>query len=117
LHIYERHWDLLDTASQVETADDDYDCGPVILEEDIGTYDALVQDCIRLMDGEHTFHSQWIKTVAYPIYRAYVEKGRRFEWINQIAAPDWRIACRDWSSRKLESTAEQDRYLATILKD
>jgi hypothetical protein len=116
LHIYERHWDLLDTASQVETTDDDYDCGPVILDDDEG-YQTLVNDCIRLMDGESTFVCSWIKYVAFPIYRAYVDKERRFEWIQKIQAPDWRIACRDWSSRKLESTAVQDKYLATILRD
>lgn len=104
LHIYERHWPLLDTISSVDTSDGDYDLGP-----ELGDYHELQNNCHLMVAGGYIPRpTPWVAGVAYPMMKAYTDKPRRMEWIEKIAAPDWREACREWTLRRLGSTDKEE---------
>ena len=47
-----------------------------------------------------TFDHHWLKNVAYPMREAYIQKKLRTEFIENILAEDWRIACQEWNERR-----------------
>jgi thymidylate synthase len=109
LHIYEHHWPLIEMAGSIEIQGLPED-RPYVLE-DGEKYESLVQDCRDLCDGtDGPFRTRWINEVAFPMYQAYLLRGRREEFINQITATDWREACHSWNSRKSPPTGELVRY-------
>ena len=104
LHIYERHWPLLDTINSIDITDADFALGP-----EVGDYRHLQDNCHTMVNGLYPYNSTpWINGVAYPIMKAYTDKKGRMEWIERIAAPDWREACREWTLRRLGSTDKEE---------
>lgn len=63
------------------------------------SYDDFRRDANQFVN-EGTLHTEWFKHVAYPIYRAYLDKDNRMNWIFSIDAPDWRTACQHWAERR-----------------
>lgn len=61
----------------------------------------LLRDCQDMIDmpNAECFSTKWMQNVAFPMYKAYLDKERRNEWIEKIAAEDWRLACQQWSDR------------------
>jgi len=62
-------------------------------------YETFMSECKGFLLGETTFKSEWLQHVAYPIQQAYLEKKRRWHWINEIIALDWHRVCEDWATR------------------
>lgn len=88
----------------------DVDYFPLIQEGE--KIEDLLRDCeIFVRDelsGYKEFKTEWIKTVAYPMlqsWEARVHKKDPFTYINQIAAKDWRLACKMWTERKIQLSA------------
>lgn len=61
-------------------------------------YRDFAQDCEALVDGESSFITYWMNNVGYPIHKAWFE--RTDSNLEQIATPDWRIACVEWVNRR-----------------
>jgi hypothetical protein len=108
MHVYKDREDvkrLWDTSVPV----DPYLLGlktyPLLQGEE--TVDQLLRDCEKLVSVNYTpptdyFDAEtlWMRRVAHPMFRAYLEKTRRQEWIDRIAADDWRVACQEWADRR-----------------
>lgn len=102
LHVYKDREDvrkLWNTSVPV----DEYRNGvkPYPLLQDGETVDDLLDDCVSMLDpSKKTFGTHWVAEVAWPMHQAYLDKSRRQEWIDKIAADDWRVACREWADRR-----------------
>lgn len=117
LHIYERHWPLLDTASSVNPHDEDFGCGPPILGADDGEdFTDFAEECEEFMhtDGQKRYDSVWLNTVAEPMRQAYLERSQAEWWIPKIMDPAWRKAGMEWLSRRSVSTGLQGQSVGTI---
>lgn len=64
------------------------------------TYEAFIRDAEDFVDSYPTLRTKWFQEVAWPMRAAYLDKVHRTEHIAKIAAPDWRIACQQWASRR-----------------
>jgi hypothetical protein len=62
-------------------------------------YETFMRECREFLLGATVFESEWLQHVAYPIQQAYLDKGRRWHWINEIIALDWHRVCEDWTTR------------------
>lgn len=62
-------------------------------------YQTFMLECEDFLQGATTFKSEWLQHVAYPIQQAYLDKKRRWHWINEIIALDWHRVCEDWATR------------------
>lgn len=78
-------------------------CNPFHLLTGGATFEDFQQDCKDLCNGRSPFLTEWGQHVAYPIHQAYLDRKNREEWINKIAAEDWRKACREWNERRLKN--------------
>lgn len=73
----------------------------------------LLEDCeIFVHDtiAEGIYKTKWMRKVAVPMLQAWVARrdGRiddLFAFIDRIEAKDWRLACRQWTERKIQSSA------------
>lgn len=100
LHIYERHWHLMDELAtpqwyDLRTTDDP--CLP--RETPVPVWSSrekdLTNECDRFIRGKST-GSRWLETVCRPVMEFYLDKERRDAWIEQIADPYWRRGCLNW---------------------
>ncbi len=67
------------------------------------------RDCKDLVMGPMTmYRSEWVQDVAYPMYMAYLHKEDREEWIDKIAAEDWRLATSEWNERRLKNHSKRN---------
>lgn len=79
---------------------------------------ADAEECV-LNGCNSEFQTRWFNTVIKPVMMAWedrkTKRGDGFNWINNIEADDWRIACRQWVERKLSSSisTEPSRMEAT----
>lgn len=72
-------------------------------------YDQVVAECERFVrspapDCEY-FVSEFMETVVKPMYTIWQRRSQRQEAINEcgtIRAGDWRIACEEWLTRRME---------------
>lgn len=107
LHIYERHWPLLDTASSVNVFDEDYGLGPPLLDGDNGeTYEDFREECAEFMlsDSQKRWNSKWLQNVAEPLKLAYQNRNHAPGHLTMCQDPAWRKASWEWLSRKSAST-------------
>lgn len=103
LHIYERHWHLLESRHSVPPFT--HECTVPILQGN-ESYGDLVEDCIGLIEGQdEEFRTQWIETVAFPAEIAWRRPGKRKEYLDLIADHIWKTAITDWYDRKQRSPA------------
>jgi len=73
----------------------------------------LFEDCeafVKLGLGYTDYKTVWIKTVAVPMLQAWEARvDKRFDdsymFIDRIKATDWRLACKQWTERKILSYA------------
>ena len=119
LHIYERHWHLMDYPSKIEIADEYVANAPPILADN-ERYKDLVLDCKNLVEGNDTiYHTSWIIRVAKPIY--YLWKFRKEntwrDYARLIGDENWKTNCQEWILRKYESTDEQEKFNGTTQSD
>jgi hypothetical protein len=70
---------------------------PVLQHDE--TYDGFTADAHLIVMGMAPKKTFWMKNVAWPIYQAWTSRKDT----DQILAPDWRIACEEWISRRLQS--------------
>ena len=63
------------------------------------TYQDFMAECEAFTLGCTTFDSEWLQCVALPIKNAYLDKEKRWHWINEIIAVDWHRVCFDWASQ------------------
>ncbi len=63
-------------------------------------FTTFMVECNLFFHGESNFSNEWLQYVAYPMKMAYLESKNREEWISQIAALDWKLACIEWSARR-----------------
>lgn len=106
LHMYTS----LDKFEQILATSVDVDRYPLTHEPILGngeTSHHFQVDCRKFMLGRFdTVRNTWLLSTAVPIYKAYMERkknpitGMGLLETNQIAAPDWRIACKEWIERK-----------------
>jgi hypothetical protein len=77
---------------------------PILKPEE--KYEDLVEDSYELTShGDMELRTRWMKEVAYPIYMAWQSYKQedyleRDEYLDTIAAEDWRIACKGWMTRR-----------------
>jgi thymidylate synthase len=90
----------------------DVDYFPLIQEGE--TVEQLLKDCeVFVRDEENgVYQTDWINQVAIPMISAWKARVHyskfpemTFQFIDQIAAKDWRLACRQWTERKIQSSA------------
>ena len=72
-----------------------------LLEEDEDWQD-FMSDAVTMVEGGLDFgwRTEWFRNVASPMHDAYLEKFHRDEMIQKITAPDWKLACSDWNTRR-----------------
>jgi hypothetical protein len=73
---------------------------PLLQEHE--TVEDLLSDCYLLATDRDTgyLRTQWALAVALPMMQAYLKPERRNEYIESIAASDWRLACQQWHDRR-----------------
>lgn len=86
----------------------DVDYFPLIQEGE--TVEELLKDCETFVRDEENgqYETVWIQEVAVPMilsWKARVHKFNPFGYIDRIAAKDWRLACKEWTERKTQSSA------------
>lgn len=72
------------------------------------TVEDLFEDCENFIQTERIdnkiFKTEWVNTVAAPMYMAYMQRvkksGDGLQYAERIQAEDWRIACVEWIQRK-----------------
>jgi thymidylate synthase len=79
------------------------------LLDDGETVTDFLKDCEDFVhDRESRYKTFWMNNVALPMYQAYSARiyktGDGLEFVDRIAATDWRIACRKWIERKTQSS-------------
>lgn len=81
---------------------------PMSLLQEGETVDQFFEDCERFVksgSGIKNYNTEWMRKVGYWMYAAYIAKGdTRINLINEIKAPDWRLACQQWNERKIQSS-------------
>jgi hypothetical protein len=81
---------------------------PLIQEGE--TVGELLEDCETFVRDEENgkYKTVWIRNVAVPMISAWKVrvhyKMSGFDYIDQIYAKDWRLACRLWTERKIQSS-------------
>lgn len=82
---------------------------PRKLLQPLETAESLFKDCEDFVNNRKlikgtTYITEWMNTVAKPMYMAYDQRIRKdgdgLSFVEQIAAEDWRLACRQWIERK-----------------
>lgn len=109
LHVYKDREDvkkLWDTNYPVDPYLQGLKTHPLLQEGE--TVEQLLRDCgvltsippgMKAPTDYLAVETVWVKSVAHPMYRAYLEKERRDYWISRIEAEDWRLACEQWADR------------------
>lgn len=71
------------------------------------TAEELFHDCEDMVkkDFSTTFRTAWMNDVALPMHQAYLDKANREQWIENIAAQDWSLACQEWVARRKEEVS------------
>lgn len=96
LHIYDRHWNLLDLPLHRDYyRTHSFEHVPLLRpQEHIGDF---LEDCEAFV-GEDKYipWCAWIRDVARPIRDAYLDKENREAHIENIKADDWKLACSRW---------------------
>lgn len=64
----------------------------------------FMAECEEFLLGAASFKSEWLQHVAYPIKMAYIDKGNRKQWLNEIMAIDWHRVCYDWEQRRQDKS-------------
>ena len=102
LHIYKNLDKFEQIYNTVEIVVPDAPHEPYELLTETETYEALVADCVKLMnlEDDHTFETDWMSYVAYPMYMAYTQRHEVRYFTAMIEASDWRIACEEWINRR-----------------
>jgi len=98
VHVYEKHMKEL---VEKPVLDDRYPLNIMPLLHNGEHYMDLIQDCKDLVEYgvQKSFRIDWMRHVAEPIFRAYIDKGERMSYIKRIKAEDWRVACNEWAIR------------------
>jgi thymidylate synthase len=91
----------------------DVDYFPLIQEGE--TVERLLGDCEEFVKSgtawsSSYYNTEWIKKVAYPMLESWEARvDKRFDdsymFIDRIKAKDWRLACKQWTERKILSYA------------
>jgi hypothetical protein len=119
LHIYERHWHLLDSPSKIEIEDEYFGLAPPILGNE-EKYGELVFDCHDLIEGSaREYNTEWVAEVAAPIQDLWFHR-KQPDWqtyLEKIGDEGWKTSCREWILRRLEYTDDQEKSLDTTQKD
>lgn len=90
---------------------------PLIADDD---FDLELSELLR-MRGVYPLRNRFLRDVVRPVmmaHWAYKNSMPYEDHINEIAADDWRVACKEWIERRLasrETRAEADKSLATTL--
>jgi thymidylate synthase len=67
--------------------------------EDPEDLEVFLEDCGHFVDGRYLkMQDGWLTDTAYPAYNFY--HSRDPEILDTIAAPDWRLACQKWATRR-----------------
>lgn len=63
----------------------------------------FLADAYQMVDSglDFEYKTEWFNWVASPMHDAYLDKQLRAEFIENITAPDWKIACREWHRRRI----------------
>jgi len=109
LHIY-KNMPNFDSIWETRVAHDPYknikpaiEPYPLLRNEE--SYADLVQDCVELIDVDIEnepaleFRTFWAANVAWPMRKAYYERllgNSGSDWISDIQATDWRLACQNY---------------------
>lgn len=108
LHVYERHWDLFETAMPPSDGLDYYQMGKVCpyplfaRPEDRNDFDA---DCHYWMDPSYYAKTPYFAHVVAPMFRAWeAYKRGDLMWAQQYmqdcGAMDWKVAGMEWLARR-----------------
>ena len=46
------------------------------------------------------YNTEWFRGVAAPMHDAYLDKFDRDHYLGLITAPDWKLACSEWNTRR-----------------
>lgn len=107
LHVYSEREDVKKFLSAPPLLQDEYRVVkpyPILREGE--KVEDLLRDCENLVSGSIVPPSTvWMAEVGFPICNAYLRKEQRANFIVQIQAEDWRLACRQWHERKILSSA------------
>lgn len=79
---------------------DDVTTQPLLAEGE--TYEDFIGDAKQMVENGLSFkyRTAWFRGVADPMNDAYIDKQFRDEFIEEITAPDWKLACSDWNTRR-----------------
>lgn len=106
LHVYKnmpRFEDIWATRERLDLYSEK-SCRPIELLYVSETYNDLFIDCYNLIHGvKDNPRTNWMAWVAKPMCQAYCERllgGDGLEHVDKIGAPDWKIACIQYTQRR-----------------
>jgi hypothetical protein len=72
-----------------------------LLQPDEDYRDFMADAHQMVEDGfSFSYRTEWFRGVASPMYDAYLDKPERDHYISKITAPDWKLICSDWTTRR-----------------
>ena len=110
LHVYERHWPLLDKKVQADAWLDNqalYAPDPLI---QMGGSDvaSFLNDAELFCEGDFNhFKNEWFMDTAVPMAAAYLKREERTKHINNIKCPAWQQGARLWQQRLKKRTTDK----------
>ena len=110
LHVY-KSVPRFEQIWETRYSEDNYsrEVRPFPLVGEYECYHDILADCKSFCLG-HPVHTRWVSKVLLPAAKAWYVRKINPEachtWIDEIAADDWRIACREWVIRRQNVRSE-----------
>jgi hypothetical protein len=74
--------------------------GPMPLMQKGESYEEFLTQCAEFLHSDGAYENYWLNNVARPMRKAYLDKEKRDGYIEQIEAPDWQLATKEWWARR-----------------